>query len=721
MRLTYSPSSCLVVASFAGFFSFLSVSSHAIPPSYDHVVIVMEENEDYGAVIGNPSAPYINSLASGGMLLTRMRGITHPSQPNYLGLFSGDNQGALFDGFPTGLPFSTPNLAAALLAAGKTFIGYADGLPAAGDITSDSVNGYVRYHCPWICWVKVPAPTLPNHLPPSVHQPFTAFPNDFTQLPTVAFVIPNNLHNMHDTGVAAGDTWLSQNLAAYATWAKTNNSLLIVTWDEDNFGQSNSTPTILYGANLATGKNAGSWSLHNLLRTIEDMYGLTHSGLAAKTQPVRGVFTGEPDTVTRIFTTGAVDTMISAANADAAYGSASSLVVGGGGSAPTSQSLIRFDSLTIGLIPPGAIITSAKLLLSSSSDSSIAPINLHRMLVPWSGTSTWNTLGAGVRTDGIKAVTIPEFSAVPSYPSTVVSFDVTETVKALQTGAPNYGWMLQSPSIDTWTWASAETSSFQSPRPQLEVSYLAFGAKFSVATAGVSETAGTISLNVSRIGGIGEGLTANWATSDISATAGQDYVAGSGTLTWAAGDPTSRTVTIAINADTLVEPNESFFVNLSGMSTPDSFVTVTILETPFNQWRYSTFGAGEANSPATAETADYDGDGIPNLVEYALVLDPKKPSQLPLIRLDNGSDYSERLTTVLNCQSSQTDVTIELQASSDLLGPWTTISASTRGGPFTGPAYSNDDPFSGLRTVVLRDIVGVSETPQRFLRIRVTH
>src|SRR5260221_403325 len=83
--------------------------------------------------------------------------------------------------------------------------------------------GYVRRHCPWVAWMKA-VPSSANQLPASLHQPFTAFPGDFAQLPTVAFVIPSNLHNMHDTGIADGDLWLSQNLSAYAAWARTHNS-----------------------------------------------------------------------------------------------------------------------------------------------------------------------------------------------------------------------------------------------------------------------------------------------------------------------------------------------------------------------------------------------------------------------------------------------------------------------------------------------------------------
>ena len=52
-----------------------------------HVVIVLEENKPYNQIIGSPNAPYINSLAAQGTLLTNSYGITHPSQPNYLALF----------------------------------------------------------------------------------------------------------------------------------------------------------------------------------------------------------------------------------------------------------------------------------------------------------------------------------------------------------------------------------------------------------------------------------------------------------------------------------------------------------------------------------------------------------------------------------------------------------------------------------------------------------
>jgi acid phosphatase len=93
----------------------------------------MLENHNYSQVIGEQSAPYLNELARGGALFTHSRAITHPSQPNYLALFSGSTQGVTGDDCPQ--RFTGPNLASELLAAGYTFTGYAQGLPGAGSNT----------------------------------------------------------------------------------------------------------------------------------------------------------------------------------------------------------------------------------------------------------------------------------------------------------------------------------------------------------------------------------------------------------------------------------------------------------------------------------------------------------------------------------------------------------------------------------------------------------
>src|SRR3954451_12793183 len=82
----------------------------AAPPRYDHIVIVVEENRTPGQIIGDRvNAPYINTLADGGVRIGSIFALLHPSQPNYLHMFSGDNQGVVDDNLPPN--FSTVNMA----------------------------------------------------------------------------------------------------------------------------------------------------------------------------------------------------------------------------------------------------------------------------------------------------------------------------------------------------------------------------------------------------------------------------------------------------------------------------------------------------------------------------------------------------------------------------------------------------------------------------------
>lgn len=297
-------------------------------PVYDHVVIVIEENKDYEQIIDEPNAEkskasYINlTLRKEGANLTRMFGEEHNSQGNYFWLFSGGNQGVGFkDEVPTeqnnkDYPFTAPNLGAALIKKGLSFKGYSEDLPAVGSRDEFGKNAagqksYARKHNPWVSFQNVP-----NDPPDSSNLPFSAFPTDpakFHTLPTVAVVVPGLKNDMHDgqpeESVPRGDAWLKKNLDAYYQWAKTHNSLLIVTWDEsddkpkdpvtgkdtryvgltnpfveptDQYRRNirNRIPTVIAGARVRHGDfDEGKGVTHvNLLRTLEAMYGLPRAG-----------------------------------------------------------------------------------------------------------------------------------------------------------------------------------------------------------------------------------------------------------------------------------------------------------------------------------------------------------------------------------------------------------------------------------------------------------
>jgi hypothetical protein len=196
----------------------------------EHIVVVIEENHSYNQIVGSSNAPYMNSLIQKGALFTNAHGVTHPSQGNYLALFSGSTQGVKDDACLK--PFLVPNLASSLINAKLTFTGYSEDLPKVG-YTGCSSKGYARKHNPWIQFTNVPL---------DLNRPFTDFPQDFSNLPAVSFVIPNHQNDMHDGTVNQADDWLKSNIDSYALWAKAHNSLLIVTWDEDDFAKANPSP-----------------------------------------------------------------------------------------------------------------------------------------------------------------------------------------------------------------------------------------------------------------------------------------------------------------------------------------------------------------------------------------------------------------------------------------------------------------------------------------------
>lgn len=263
-----------------------------------HIVTVIEENHGYNDIIGNPNAPYINNLANQNASFTNSHGVEHPSQPNYLDIYSGSNQGwAGTDSPVPNTPLSTPNLGASLISKGYGFAGYSEDQPGVGSLAiSANNNNYARKHNPWSNWQA--SNPGPNQLPASTNQPFSAFPTDFNQLPTVSFVIPNQSDDMHgisggltgDALIAQGDAWLQNNINAYLDWAKANNSLLIVTFDEDDFTPENRIPTIFAGANVKPGQYNELIDHFSILKTIEEMYGLDPAGASAAATSITDAF-----------------------------------------------------------------------------------------------------------------------------------------------------------------------------------------------------------------------------------------------------------------------------------------------------------------------------------------------------------------------------------------------------------------------------------------------
>jgi phosphatidylinositol-3-phosphatase len=241
-----------------------SPTAPTLLPPPDHVVIVVEENRSYDDVA---AAPYLGYLRSVGADMTNSYAVGHPSERNYLALWSGSTQGLTRDTCPH--TFRAPSLGEQLLTTGRTVAGYFESMPSAGYLRCTS-GLYVRRHNPLADFSATSGPTS--------NLPLTAFPTDYTQLPTVSLVVPNLNDDMHNGSIADGDTWLKDHLSDYQTWAQSHNSVLIVTWDEDDHSASNHIDTVITGEHVAHTTSSAPITHYNVLHTIEQAYGLTRLG-----------------------------------------------------------------------------------------------------------------------------------------------------------------------------------------------------------------------------------------------------------------------------------------------------------------------------------------------------------------------------------------------------------------------------------------------------------
>jgi phosphatidylinositol-3-phosphatase len=275
------------LSQFSKFFVALLAIVHAstahagLLPRPDHVVVVIEENRSFMQIMDpHNQDSYIHALSKRGTLFTKSYGVTHPSQPNYLALFSGSIHGITNNVCP--LTFETDNLASALLDAGLSFASFSESMPEAGYMNCMS-GTYHRKHNPVANWQG-------TRLPPSVNLRFSDFPQDYAKLPTVSFVIPDQNNDMHDGSFADADNWLKIHIAPYVDWAMKHNSLLILTWDEDHYQSNNRIATILVGPMVQAGTSDQRINHYNVLRTLLDFYSLRPIGASSDADSIKGVW-----------------------------------------------------------------------------------------------------------------------------------------------------------------------------------------------------------------------------------------------------------------------------------------------------------------------------------------------------------------------------------------------------------------------------------------------
>ncbi len=244
-------------------------------PAFSHVFTIVLENRSSGSVLGSREMPYLNELVSRYGVADEYQAVGHPSQPNYLALFSGTTQGVT-DDQPHDLSAST--LADQLEAAGRSWRVYAENVPGgcfrgatATTGGTDGAGTYVRKHEPAISFGAIsgsPA-RCANIRPLSDFDPAAS---------TYALIVPNMCNDAHDCPLSTADAWLRTYVSRILdSPAWSDGGVLFITFDEADSGDraANHVATLVIAPTVVPGMRSSVPHTHySLLRTIETGLGL---------------------------------------------------------------------------------------------------------------------------------------------------------------------------------------------------------------------------------------------------------------------------------------------------------------------------------------------------------------------------------------------------------------------------------------------------------------
>src|SRR6202162_2894064 len=269
----------LVVALYASLAAMVVLSvghlarAAATPP---HVMIVLMENTSYEQIVGNSQMPFVNAqvVANGSVSTTDL---SHPSEPNYLGLTSGSIYDNPSDLTPQDETYAGPQLTDELAAAGVSWKAYMQDLPTACDLTDQfGPANYDVNHNPFMYFNTVRSSAAQcNRV-----VPYPQLTTDLTggTAPSFIWVTPNTIDDMHDGTPAQGDSFLKGLVTQVqaSTWW-TAGSRIIITWDEGVTTEQ--VLTLVIGSAHGTAVVGGNE--YGTLRGLEEAYGVGLLGASA--------------------------------------------------------------------------------------------------------------------------------------------------------------------------------------------------------------------------------------------------------------------------------------------------------------------------------------------------------------------------------------------------------------------------------------------------------
>jgi len=287
---TFTPIPILSTATFTSIPSPIATDTpQPLVPNFDHIVIIMFENKEFGTVIGNPLMPNYNKLAREYTLLTQYYAVRHPSLPNYIALMGGDTFG--IDSNCSDCFIDAPSLPDLIEASGRTWKTYQEDMP--GPCYLGDTHLYVQKHNPFIYFNPIRLDTA--RCERSI-LPLTALQTDIetASLPNFIFITPNLCNDAHDCPLDVADAWLTELLGRLVPALDTTGEsyLLVMMFEE---GQGNHSccglpleaggrvPVVFYSPLVKNGfEDPTPYTHYSLLKTISTAWSLPLLGHAAE-------------------------------------------------------------------------------------------------------------------------------------------------------------------------------------------------------------------------------------------------------------------------------------------------------------------------------------------------------------------------------------------------------------------------------------------------------
>jgi hypothetical protein len=269
---------------FASFSVAFATTGSPRPPSFQKVFVIVLENS---AAESTLRQPYLKSLLRRGAYLNNFFAITHPSQPNYIAMTSGDAYG-ITGNKPVDL--DVKHIGDLLEARNKTWRQYASGFPG-NCFVGEARLRYARKHVPFLSYTNVQRDPL--RCANIVDASQLDRDIEAGTLANYSLYIPDIDDDGHHTSVGYADNWLRKTFdSKFKDSRFMKDMLVVITFDEDDGAHGNHVYTLLLGDSVRAGARADSrYDFYSLLRTIEDAFELGTLGRQdAKAAPITGIW-----------------------------------------------------------------------------------------------------------------------------------------------------------------------------------------------------------------------------------------------------------------------------------------------------------------------------------------------------------------------------------------------------------------------------------------------